>query len=167
MFHAALNCAATECRITSPTAIPTSSPGRRFSTYGAAKGVEATLYAARFVDYVRPQDNGGKSGVRWAEFTDAAGKGVRFSASEPMFMQALHFGWEDLFLARHDGWQKNVRQIRRYSPPVAQRDVLLNLDVRQTGLGGSSVGPAPLKKYCFDPSRAVSWRMVISPVAHK
>lgn len=134
---------------------------------GSFLGVYTSTVAEQFVDYVRPQDNGGKSGVRWAEFTDDAGKGVRFEASEPMCMQALHFGWEDLFLARHDGWQKSMRQIRRYSPPVAQRDVLLNLDVRQTGLGGASVGPAPLEKYCFDPSRAVLWRMVISPVAHK
>ena len=134
---------------------------------GSFVGLYESTVTEQFVDYVRPQDNGFKSGVRWAEFTDGSGKGVRFSASEPMFMQALHFGWEDLFLARHDGWQKNVRQIRRNSPPVAQRDVLLNLDIRQTGLGGASVGPAPMEKYCFDPSRSVSWRMVISPVAHK
>ena len=69
----------------------------------------------QYVDYVRPQDNGYKSGVRWAEFTDGAGKGVRFEASEPLFMQALHYGWEDIFLARHDGWQKHTLQIRRLS----------------------------------------------------
>ena len=116
------------------------------------------------MDYVRPQDNGFKSGVRWAEFTDGSGKGVRFSASEPMFMQALHFGWEDIFLSRHDGWQKDALQIRRYAPPVAQRETILNLDVRQTGLGGASVGPAPMEKYRFDTSAPVAWSIDISPV---
>ena len=129
---------------------------------GSFVGLYESTVTEQYVDYVRPQDNGGKSGVRWAEFTDGAGKGVRFEASEPMFMQALHYGWEDIFLARHDGWQKNTLQIRRYAPPVKQHDVILNLDVRQTGLGGSSVGPKPLDSYLFDPSKPVSWTLRIS-----
>lgn len=133
---------------------------------GSFFGLYESTVAEQYVDYVRPQDNGYRSGVRWAEFTDVEGKGVRFSASEPMFMQALHFGWEDLFLARHDGWHKETRQIRRYAPPVAQRDVLLNLDVRQTGLGGASVGPGPLANYIF-PIRKETWTMSISPRKEK
>ena len=128
---------------------------------GSFVGLYESTVTEQYVDYVRPQDNGYKSGVRWAEFTDGAGRGVRFEASEPLFMQALHFGWEDIFLARHDGWQKHTLQIRRYAPPVAQRDVILNLDVRQTGLGGASVGPAPLDSYRFDPSKPVSWTLAI------
>ena len=130
---------------------------------GSFVGLYESTVTEQYVDYVRPQDNGYKSGVRWAEFTDGAGRGVRFEASEPLFMQALHFGWEDIFLARHDGWQKHTLQIRRYAPPVAQRDVILNLDVRQTGLGGASVGPATMEKYRFDPSKPVSWTLSISP----
>ena len=132
---------------------------------GSFVGLYESTVTEQYVDYVRPQDNGYKSGVRWAEFTDGAGKGVRFEASEPLFMQALHFGWEDIFLARHDGWQKHTLQIRRYAPPVAQRDVILNLDVRQTGLGGASVGPATMEKYRFDPSKPVSWTLKIIPKA--
>ncbi len=132
---------------------------------GSFVGLYESSVTEQYVDYVRPQDNGYKSGVRWAEFTDGAGKGVRFEASEPLFMQALHFGWEDIFLARHDGWQKHTLQIRRYAPPVAQRDVILNLDVRQTGLGGASVGPATMEKYRFDPSKPVSWTLKITPKA--
>ena len=131
---------------------------------GSFVGLYESTVTEQYVDYVRPQDNGYKSGVRWAEFADGAGKGVRFEASEPLFMQALHYGWEDIFLARHDGWQKHTLQIRRNSPPVAQRDVILNLDVRQTGLGGASVGPAPMEKYRFDPSAPVSWKLRIAPL---
>ena len=131
---------------------------------GSFVGLYESTVTEQYVDYVRPQDNGYKSGVRWAEFADGVGKGVRFVASEPLFMQALHYGWEDIFLARHDGWQKHTLQIRRNSPPVAQRDVILNLDVRQTGLGGASVGPAPMEKYRFDPSAPVSWKLRIAPL---
>ena len=128
---------------------------------GSFFGIYESTVSEQYVDYVKPQDNGGKSGVRWAEFTDGSGRGVRFSASVPMFMQALHYGWEDLFLARHEGWKS---ELRRYAPPVAQRDAILNLDVRQTGLGGASVGPGPLEKYRFDPNEPVEWRLDISPV---
>ena len=131
---------------------------------GSFVGLYESTVTEQYVDYVRPQDNGYKSGVRWAEFADGAGKGVRFEASEPLFMQALHYGWEDIFLARHDGWQKHTQQIRRNSPPVAQRDVILNLDVRQTGLGGASVGPAPMEKYRFDPNKTVSWTLRVDPL---
>ena len=128
---------------------------------GSFVGIYESTVTEQYVDYVRPQDNGYKSDVRWAEFTDGGGKGVRFESSEPLFLQALHFGWEDLFLARHEGWQKNTLQIRRHAPPVAQRDVILNLDVRQTGLGGASVGPGPMEKYRFDPASPVSWTVRI------
>ncbi len=122
-------------------------------------GIYESTVTKQYVDYVRPQDNGGKSGVRWAEFTDAHGRGVRFSASEPLFMQALHFGWEDLNFARH----KNG-QVRRYVPLAPRRETVLNLDVRQTGLGGASCGPWPMDKYRFDPSAPVSWTMTIESV---
>ncbi len=78
-----------------------------------------------------------------------------------MFMQASHFGWEDLFLARHDGWRS---EMRRYAPPLKQKDVILNLDVRQTGLGGASVGPEPLKKYQFGKSSPVKWTLLVKSV---
>ncbi len=119
-------------------------------------GIYESTVKKQFVDYVRPQENGAKSGVRWAEFTDKSGRGVRFSASEPLFMQASHFGWEDLNFARH----KNG-QIRRYMPLVPRREILLNLDVRQTGLGGASCGPWPMDKYRFNPSAPVAWTMSI------
>ena len=47
---------------------------------------------------------------------------------------------------------------------VRQADVLLNLDVRQYGLGGNSCGPTTLAKYEFDPNEPVSWTLRISPV---
>ena len=47
---------------------------------------------------------------------------------------------------------------------VPSEDVLLNLDVRQMGLGGASCGPAPMKKYLFDPKAPVEWTLKIERV---
>lgn len=122
-------------------------------------GVYDSTVAKQFVDYVRPQDNGYKTDVRWVTFTDRYGRGVRFSASEPMFVQALHYGWEDLYFARHQNGQT-----RWFTPLDPRKEVMLNLDVRQTGLGGASCGPAPMSRYRFDPNAPLRWLMKIEPV---
>ena len=109
-------------------------------------------------DYVRPQDNGYRSDVRWVAFADKQGRGVRFSASEPLFFQALSCTWEDLEFARHQNGQQ------RFRTPVPDRcETFLNLDVRQLGLGGASCGPRPMAKYIF-PIEKTAWTLCIAPV---
>ena len=122
-------------------------------------GVYDSTVTKQFVDYVRPQDNGYKTDVRWVTFTDRYGRGVRFTASEPMFMQALHYDWEDLYFARHQNGQMRWR-----TPLKPRREIMLNLDVRQTGLGGASCGPGVMEKYTFHPAAPVKWSMKIEGV---
>ena len=123
-------------------------------------GIWTSTVTKQFVDYVRPQENGGKSGVRWVEFTDRQGRGVRFSAvGEPMFMRALHYEFEDLEFARHRNGQRRFR-----SPLARHPEVCLDLDVRQTGLGGASCGPRPMAKYTFDQNKPVEWSLRIEAV---
>ena len=129
---------------------------------GSFVGVYESTVTDQFVDYVRPQDNGYKCDVRWAEFFDSDGRGIRFSADTPLFMQALHYSWDDLNYARHQNGQVQFR-----TPLVKRPEVMLNLDVRQLGLGGSSCGPGPMAKYIFDPSEPVSWTMKIEPLFFK
>ncbi len=126
---------------------------------GSFVGVYTSTVTEQFVPYIRPQDNGSKTAVRWAEFTDEQGRGVRFTASEPLFMQALHYGWEDLELSRHVNGQARYR-----APLRPRKEVMLNLDVRQTGLGGGSCGPIPMRKYIFNPSQPVTWTLAIAPL---
>ncbi len=113
----------------------------------------------QFVPYIRPQDNGSKTDVRWAEFTDEAGNGVRFAADVPLFMQALHYTWEDLEFARHVNGQARIRV-----PLVPRDEIFLNLDVRQTGLGGGSCGPITMGKYRFNPSEPTAWTLTLTPL---
>ena len=122
-------------------------------------GLWRSTVTDQFVDYVRPQDCGMKCDVRWAEFTDRFGRGVKFSASEPLFVQALHYDWETLAYSRHINGQR-----RMHATLVPSEDVLLNLDVRQMGLGGASCGPAPMKKYLFDPKAPVEWTLKIERI---
>ncbi len=130
---------------------------------GSFLGIYESTVTDQFVDYVRPQDNGGKTDVRWVSFANADGKGVRFSASSPLFIQALHYSWEDLEFARHRGNDS----VRFRSPLVPHPETFLNLDVRQFGLGGNSCGPTPLDEYTFDPNEPVAWTLVLEPVRRR
>ena len=125
---------------------------------GSFLGLWRTTVTDQYEPYVRPQDNGYKCDVRHVAFTDSDGRGVQFSASEPLFVQALHYGVEDLDFARHGRCEK-----RCYNPPRRRPEVCLNLDVRQLGLGGASCGPQPMAKYIF-PVETTKWTLKISPV---
>ena len=115
-------------------------------------GVWRESVANLYEPYVRPQDNGYRTDVRWVELCDETGVGVRFSASEPLFVQALHCTAEDLAFARHGNGQ-----LRHRTPVPVRDEIFLNLDVRQLGLGGASCGPNPMDKYKFNPVESVSW----------
>jgi hypothetical protein len=120
-------------------------------------GVYESTVKEQFEDYVRPQDNGYRSDVRWAEFIGADGRGVRFSCSVPMFMQALHYEVEDLEFARHRRGQQRV-----CNPPEWRDEVCLNLDIRQMGLGGASCGPRPMDKYLVKAQKE-EWTLRLEP----
>lgn len=124
-------------------------------------GTYDSTVTEQFESYVRPQDNGYRCDVRWAAFTDADGRGVKFSASEPLFMQAIHYGAEDLEFARHRNGQQRFR-----ADPERRDEVCLNLDVRQLGLGGGSCGPKPMSKYIFNVQKE-SWTLKMEPFSRK
>ena len=118
-----------------------------------------------YVEYARPQDNGYRSDVRWAAFLDDAGDGVLVKGSVPLFVQALHYSMSELELQRHRGagsWSDASKE-RFYAPMFPRKEVMLNLDVRQRGLGNGSCGPGPLAGYTF-PNQRESWSVTFVPV---
>ena len=124
---------------------------------GAFVGRWQSTVTGQYVAYCRPQDNGYKCDVRWAAFADEAGDGVRAKGSEPLFVQALHYGCEDLEFARH-----RDRQERIWNEKPPRAETCLNLDLRQVGLGGASCGPKPEAQYIF-PIRPERWTVTLEP----
>lgn len=110
-----------------------------------------------YEEYVRPQDNGYRSDVRWVAFTRNDGRGVRFTFETPMFVQALHYDWQDLEFARHRKGQDRIWNVK-----PSRREICLNLDLRQLGLGGASCGPMPMEKYKF-PIQPEKWKLILAP----
>jgi hypothetical protein len=115
--------------------------------------------------YVRPQENGCRSDVRWAEFTGKGGRGVLFSFPKPLFVTATRYEWEDLDFVRHRGGHANGgANNRRTARPFAEpRDeIVLNIDAAQMGLGNGCLGPRPLASYMLV-TRPESFTYVMRP----
>lgn len=122
----------------------------------------------QYVSYIRPQDCGGKTDVRWVELRDRKdGRGVRFSAiGEPFIFQALRHTRGDLDSSRHRPGEQTLDRVsepRHFQPLEPREEVCLSLDCRQTGVGCNNCGPIPLAKYRFKVGRT-EWSYLISPV---
>jgi beta-galactosidase len=109
---------------------------------GSDIGYYESTVTGQYYDYIKPQECGGKSDVRWVALTDQEGDGVLIKAAQPLFMSALHYTPEDLDRARHRNGQERI-----YNMPAGRPEVYLNLDAVQMGLGGGSCGPGPMDKY--------------------
>ena len=61
-------------------------PGESYSDRrgGARLGVYQQAVEDQVTEYLRPQESGSHTGVRWAEVTDERGRGLRFEAPVPM-----------------------------------------------------------------------------------
>jgi len=106
----------------------------------AAVGVYRGTVAQQYVPYIKPQENGNKTDVRWAAVTDARGLGLLAVGQPLLNVSVHHHTTEDFTLARH-------------TPDLKYRDVtVLNLDHLQAGLGSNSCGPVPLPQYLIQPA---------------
>ena len=124
---------------------------------GCDVGLYRSTVTDQYVDYIRPQDCGGKTAVRWATLTDTNGRGVKITCDAPFFLQALHFTRDDLDQARH-----RPGDPRRDNPLVPRAEVCLSIDCRQTGLGCNNCGPIPLPQYRFNVEKT-TWRVTFAP----
>ncbi len=110
----------------------------------------------QYVPYISPQENGNKTDVRWAAFRAPNGSGVVFSGAPTFGMSALHYTVDDLT-------QENRGSM--HTIDLVKRDcVVLNLDLKQRGLGGDdSWGATPHSQYCILPHTA-SFTLRLAPL---
>ncbi|MFF0287421.1 glycoside hydrolase family 2 TIM barrel-domain containing protein [Streptomyces sp. NPDC005262] len=85
--------------------------------------------------YVRPQENGARADVRWAELTDGGGAGLRAEGTTPFWFTARRWTSEQLDAAEH------------LPDLVAGETVWVNLDHAMQGIGSQSCGPGVLPQY--------------------
>ncbi len=114
---------------------------------------------SQFYPYVRPQENGNKTDLRWWRVLNVGGNGLEVRAEAPFSASALHYTIESL--------DEGPRKIQRHSNEVEQADLTnVLIDKVQMGLGCiDSWGALPLEKYRL-PYQDYSFTFTLTPVQH-
>ncbi|WP_432714891.1 glycoside hydrolase family 2 TIM barrel-domain containing protein, partial [Pedobacter sp.] len=99
--------------------------------------------------YIRPQESGNKTDVRWLELTNDQGNGLLIEGLQPLSVSALDVSTEDLDPGMNKK-QQHITDIRR------RDEVFLNIDLKQRGVGGDdSWGRKPHQEYLLTDKKFV------------
>ncbi|MBN2411569.1 DUF4981 domain-containing protein [candidate division KSB1 bacterium] len=97
---------------------------------GTKMGVYSGSVQDQYVPYVVPQDHGNKTDVRWASLTNKQGVGLAVFAKPELNISVTHY----------DNIDRAV-----YAFQLRKTDsVIMNLDFKVTGVGGTPVGTRPI-----------------------
>ncbi|HPS62726.1 MAG TPA: beta-galactosidase small subunit, partial [Bacteroidales bacterium] len=91
-------------------------------------GIYSSTPEELFTPYVRPQENGYRTEVRWATFTTEKGLTLKISGAPDFCFSALPYTYDDL---------KGFKQGGKHLHDLVKRDFIdLNIDYGQMGVGG-------------------------------
>lgn len=119
------------------------------------------LYHSKVEDqyfaYIRPQENGNKTDVRWLKLTNNDGIGIKVTGMVPLSASALPFSPSDI--------DPGKSKMQRHTVDVpAFSSVYLSLDLVQRGVGGdNSWGALPHNQYRLL-DKEYNYSYIISPV---
>jgi beta-galactosidase len=118
-------------------------------------GIYNSTIDKEWVEYMRPQENGNKTDVRWVKLTDARGFGILATGTQPLNVTARHFAKDDLEHAAY------TFQMKRHP------ETFLNLDLKEMGAGGVdswSPNAYPMTPYRIPSDQAYSYSYRLSPI---
>ncbi|MBE6287051.1 MAG: DUF4981 domain-containing protein [Mediterranea massiliensis] len=91
-------------------------------------GIYRQTVAEQFYPYIRPQENGNKTDIRWWKLINKAGQGIKVVAEAPFSASALNYTIESL--------DEGLHKMQGHSPEVPQADLTnFCIDKVQMGLG--------------------------------
>ncbi|MDR0680468.1 MAG: DUF4981 domain-containing protein [Dysgonamonadaceae bacterium] len=92
-------------------------------------------------DYIRPQENGNKTDVRWLTLTNDKGIGIQIKGLQPLSVKVAHNPASDLDFG-------TIKKNSHPSDVTPRKDIFLNVDYLQRGVGGdNSWGRLPHQPY--------------------
>ena len=137
-------------------------PGENYAdrNHGAMLGKYRQTIEEQFYPYIRPQETGTKTDIRWWRLLNISGNGLQFISDAPFSASALNYTIESL----DDGDGKD----QRHSPEVEKADFTnFCIDKAQAGLACvNSWGAIPLEKYRL-PYQDYELSFIMTPVYHK
>ncbi len=131
-------------------------------------GLYSGSVADQYQAYLRPQENGNKTDVRWVVITDKKGNGLFFAGMPLLEVSAHHNIMEDFESPeRTDGRQRpGTKVVNRHTTDVKPRDLTsVNIDYKQMGVGGdNSWGAHTHPEYTLR-KRAYSYSFRMRPIS--
>ena len=110
--------------------------------------------------YVRAQESGTHTGMRWMNILDESGTGLKLCAPTPFSASALPFSLEDLDTHVHSLELK----AKAHENERSRGTTYVHMDLAQMGVGGiTSWGTWPLKEYLL-PAKPYDFVFTLSPV---
>ena len=119
-------------------------------------GLYSQTVAEQFYPYIRPQETGLRTDIRWSKIIDSRGRGLVFSSDIPLAVSALEYSVEAL----DDGEEKDQRHVHDLVPSGCTN---VCVDALHAGLGCvNSWGKKPRSEYLI-PCRDYHFTFIISP----
>lgn len=106
---------------------------------GSPVGLYHSTVSDQYVPYIMPQEHGNKTEVRWFTLHHQEGHGLLVINLPMAEMNVSHFTADDLYQARHT-YELTPRP-----------ETIVQVDAKQSGLGGASCGPNTLPQYLVPP----------------
>jgi beta-galactosidase len=123
-------------------------------------GIYSSKVADQYYPYIRPQESGNKSDVRWATLTNDEGFGLKVTGKQPLCITA-----SDVDKTTIDPGM-NKHQMHNSDVVRSTWAVFLNIDLAQRGVGGdNSWGAAPHAPYLLNAGH-YSYGFTLSPVTN-
>lgn len=122
-------------------------------------GVYNQTVTDQFYAYIRPQENGNKTDIRWWKQLNEAGCGLQFVAEAPFSASALHYTIESL----DSGWEKKQEHSNEVEPADLTNFLI---DKVQMGLGCvDSWGAIPREEYML-PYGDYEFTFIMQPISN-
>ena len=148
--------------------------GPHESYWDRKSGAKIDLYTGKVADqyhpYVRPQETGNKTDVRWAAFTDDLGSGIMIRG-DTLSVNATHFRITDFdngnveLTTRSATSNIRTKKQHRHTIDMSPRKLInVHIDHKQMGVGGEdSWGSQPLPQYQL-PAKIYSYSFTMAPI---
>jgi len=121
---------------------------------GAPIGIYSGFIEDLIHNYVRPQENGNRTDVRWVSFIDKNGSGLFISDVGGTYLNvsAWPYTMEDLEIANH------INELPR------RENITVNIDYKQQGVGGDRIGILDVhEKYKLKKKQPLDYIFLIRP----
>ncbi|MFX1242067.1 MAG: glycoside hydrolase family 2 TIM barrel-domain containing protein [Promethearchaeota archaeon] len=121
---------------------------------GAPIGIYSGFIEDLIHNYVRPQENGNRTDIRWVNFTNENDKGIFITdiGSNYLNVSAWPYTMEDLEKARH------INELPK------RENITINIDCKQQGVGGDRIGILDVREeYKLKKNKQLHYCFLIKP----